>query len=81
MLVTADHGNCEQMRDPATNQEHTAHTHNPVPLVYVGPQQVTFAQNGTLADVAPTLLDLMHLEIPQEMTGRSLVSIETRQSA
>ena len=81
MLVTADHGNCEQMRDPNTDQEHTAHTHNPVPLVYVGPQQVSFAENGSLADVAPTLLDLMHLDIPQEMTGRSLVSIEARQSA
>ena len=81
MLITADHGNCEQMVDPESHQAHTAHTHNPVPLVYLGPQQVKFAENGTLADVAPTLLDLMHLEIPQEMTGRSLVSIETLQTA
>ena len=81
MLVTADHGNCEQMLDPDTHQAHTAHTHNPVPLVYVGPQAVSFAAEGTLSDVAPTLLDLMHLDIPEEMTGRSLVSIETRQSA
>lgn len=81
MLVTADHGNCEQMTDPQTAQEHTAHTHNVVPLVYFGPQAVTFTEGGTLSDVAPTLLDLMHLEVPTEMTGRSLVSIENQQSA
>ncbi len=81
MLITADHGNCEQMLDTNTNQAHTAHTHNEVPLVYVGPQLVKFADTGTLADVAPTLLDLMHMEIPGEMTGRSLVKIESRQSA
>jgi 2,3-bisphosphoglycerate-independent phosphoglycerate mutase len=82
MLVTADHGNVEQMRDEENDQEHTAHTHNLVPLVYVGPQDVQFAESGgTLSDVAPTLLDLMHLEIPQEMTGRSLVTIEARQTA
>ncbi len=81
MLITADHGNCEQMHDHDNGQTHTAHTHNPVPLVYFGPQQVTFTDRGTLADVAPTLLDLMHLDIPQEMTGRSLVRIETQRSA
>ena len=81
MLITADHGNCEQMLDPESEQEHTAHTHNVVPLVYVGPQSVRFASAGTLADVAPTLLDLMHLEIPSEMTGRSLATIETQQTA
>ena len=81
MLITADHGNVEQMRDVANDQEHTAHTHNVVPLVYVGGQAVTFAEHGTLSDVAPTLLDLMHMEIPSEMTGRSLVTIDTRQSA
>ena len=80
-LVTADHGNCEQMKDPETMQDHTAHTQNPVPLVYVGAQQVEFAPGGTLSDIAPTLLDLMHLDIPQEMTGRSLVNIATQQSA
>jgi 2,3-bisphosphoglycerate-independent phosphoglycerate mutase len=82
MLVTADHGNVEQMSDPETDQAHTAHTNNPVPLVYVGPQTVVFSEaDGTLSDVAPTLLDLMHLDIPQEMTGRSLVTIEARQRA
>lgn len=81
MLITADHGNCEQMLDPDNQQEHTAHTHNVVPLVYVGPQAVQLALGGTLADVAPTLLDLMHLEIPVEMTGRSLATIEARQTA
>ena len=81
MLVTADHGNVEQMRDPQSDQAHTAHTHNVVPLVYVGPQALEFSDKGTLSDVAPTLLDLMHLEIPSEMTGRSLVTIESAQSA
>ena len=81
MLITADHGNCEQMQDPHTEQPHTAHTHNVVPLVYVGHQAVNFDTSGTLADVAPTMLDLMHLEIPAEMTGHSLVTIETLQTA
>ncbi|MFU8817181.1 MAG: 2,3-bisphosphoglycerate-independent phosphoglycerate mutase [Pseudomonadales bacterium] len=81
MLITADHGNVEQMSDPATGQAHTAHTAEPVPLVYIGPEPVAFAENGTLADVAPTLLTLMRLEIPTEMTGRSLVSLRERQSA
>lgn len=81
MLITADHGNCEMMRDANTDQAHTAHTHNMVPLVYVGDQVVRFLDQGTLADVAPTLLALMHLEIPAEMTGKSLVSIEARQTA
>ena len=61
MLITADHGNVEQMRDVAN--EHTAHTHNVVPLVYLGGQDVEFAEHGTLSDVAP-LLDLMHMETP-----------------
>ena len=81
MLVTADHGNVEQMQDESTGQEHTAHTSNLVPLVYVGQQHVDFSDRGTLSDVAPTLLDLMHVEQPAEMTGRSLVTINTRQSA
>ncbi len=81
MLITADHGNVEQMRDIENNQEHTAHTHNLVPLVYFGPQQVHFAERGTLADIAPTLLELMHLEIPAEMTGQSLVTIDALRSA
>jgi 2,3-bisphosphoglycerate-independent phosphoglycerate mutase len=81
MLITADHGNCEQMRDHENDQAHTAHTQNLVPLVYVGQADVTFDAGGTLSDVAPTLLDLMHIEKPKEMTGRSLVNVKTRQSA
>ena len=81
MLITADHGNVEQMSDPATGQAHTAHTSEPVPLVYLGPEPVEFTEGGTLADVAPTLLTLMHLDIPPEMTGRSLIKRRERRSA
>lgn len=74
MLITADHGNVEQMRDNATGQAHTAHTCELVPFVYLGQQQgVEIAQNGVLSDVAPTLLHLMGLPQPPEMTGRNLV--------
>ncbi len=77
LLITADHGNAELMRDPATAERHTAHTLNPVPLVLVnGPASVTALADGRLADVAPTVLDLMRLARPAEMTGRSLL-IET----
>jgi 2,3-bisphosphoglycerate-independent phosphoglycerate mutase len=81
MLITADHGNVEQMEDKTSGQAHTAHTSEPVPLVYVGPQAVTLASNGVLADVAPTLLTLMHMEIPAEMTGRPLAQVRERRSA
>ncbi len=81
MLITADHGNVEKMSDPETGQPHTAHTADAVPLVYVGPQNVTLRGNGTLADVAPSLLYLMHLKVPAEMTGRSLVTVRERRSA
>jgi 2,3-bisphosphoglycerate-independent phosphoglycerate mutase len=74
MLITADHGNVEMMRDPDSHQEHTAHTSNLVPLVYVGNQQVQLQSGGSLCDVAPTLLKLMHMEAPEEMTGTPLVS-------
>ena len=73
MLVTADHGNCEMMKDPETNGPHTAHTLDKVPLVLVnGPAGVRL-RSGRLADVAPTLLDLMGLEKPAEMTGTTLI--------
>jgi 2,3-bisphosphoglycerate-independent phosphoglycerate mutase len=72
LLVTADHGNCELMRDPATDGPHTAHTTNPVPLLLVGRGDVTLA-DGRLADIAPTLLALMDLTKPAEMTGASLI--------
>jgi len=72
VLITADHGNAETMFDPATGQPHTAHTLNPVPLVYVG-RPAAVADGGTLADIAPTMLALMGLPQPPEMTGRPLV--------
>ncbi|HEV2603720.1 MAG TPA: 2,3-bisphosphoglycerate-independent phosphoglycerate mutase [Microvirga sp.] len=72
LLVTADHGNCEMMRDPVTGGPHTAHTTNPVPIILVGTDAGNLAE-GRLADVAPTLLALMGIEQPAEMTGRSLL--------
>lgn len=73
-LVTADHGNAEQMTDETSGQPHTAHTSEPVPLVYIGKNEISLASGGVLSDIAPTLLDLMELPIPGEMTGRSLVT-------
>jgi 2,3-bisphosphoglycerate-independent phosphoglycerate mutase len=74
LLITADHGNCETMRDPVTGQPHTAHTDNPVPCLLVnGPAQASL-RDGRLADVAPTILELMGLPQPSEMTGRSLLA-------
>jgi len=81
MLITADHGNCEQMLDHESGQPHTAHTCEPVPLIYYGSQALTFKSGGSLKDVAPTLLDLMHIEQPEEMNGDSLATIRARQSA
>jgi 2,3-bisphosphoglycerate-independent phosphoglycerate mutase len=81
MLVTADHGNVEKMNDPESGQAHTAHTSEPVPLLYFGPQEITLLKDGALADVAPTLLQLMHLEPPGEMTGQSLARIWEQQRA
>ena len=73
LLVTADHGNCELMRDPQTGGPHTAHTTNPVPLLLSGARNRALVGDGRLADIAPTLLELMELAKPQEMTGRSLL--------
>jgi 2,3-bisphosphoglycerate-independent phosphoglycerate mutase len=81
LLITADHGNVEQMRDDRTGQAHTAHTSEPVPLVYVGPLALSLEPRGTLADVAPTLLHIMGLEIPREMSGKPLAKISERRSA
>jgi 2,3-bisphosphoglycerate-independent phosphoglycerate mutase len=72
LLVTADHGNCELMRDPETGGPHTAHTTNPVPIFLMGRPGATL-RDGRLADLAPTLLKLMGLAVPAEMTGASLV--------
>ena len=73
MLVTADHGNLEQMRDAATNEPHTQHTVGVVPLVLVNAPAVKALSDGRLADLAPTLLELLGLPQPSEMTGRSLL--------
>ncbi len=78
MLITADHGNAEQMKNPNTNKPHTAHTNNPVPLIYVGNRDTSIAEpfTGTLADLAPTMLALMNVEPPKEMTGKCLLNIK-----
>ena len=74
MLLTADHGNAEQMIDPATGGPHTAHTLNPVPVALIGGPPGARLRDGRLADVAPTVLALMGLPAPPEMTGRSLIA-------
>ncbi|MBX3726507.1 MAG: 2,3-bisphosphoglycerate-independent phosphoglycerate mutase [Xanthomonadales bacterium] len=74
MLVTADHGNLELMRDPDTGQPHTAHTVGPVPLLHVGQRPLRLSPGGALRDIAPTVLALMGLPAPPEMSGRSLVA-------
>lgn len=74
-LITADHGNAEQMVDPDSGQPHTAHTTLPVPLIYFGDQALSLNDGGKLSDVAPTLLELMALEVPEEMTGKSLLNL------
>ncbi|MCJ8138379.1 2,3-bisphosphoglycerate-independent phosphoglycerate mutase [Falsirhodobacter halotolerans] len=74
MLVIADHGNCETMVDPVTGGPHTAHTTNLVPAILVGGAAGARLQDGRLADVAPTLLQLMGLPQPAEMTGKSLIA-------
>jgi 2,3-bisphosphoglycerate-independent phosphoglycerate mutase len=73
MIVTADHGNCETMVDPITGGPHTAHTLNPVPVALVGGPAGVRLRDGRLADLAPTVLDLMGLDLPPEMTGRTLI--------
>jgi 2,3-bisphosphoglycerate-independent phosphoglycerate mutase len=73
LLVTADHGNAEMMRDPETGEPHTAHTTFDVPIIVVGANEPLKVSPGRLADVAPTLLDLMGIEKPKEMTGHSLI--------
>ena len=77
LLITADHGNAEQMIDYKTGEPHTAHTTNPVPLILVSADKnLKLKQGGKLADLAPTMLDLMNLEKPEEMTGESLLDRE-----
>jgi len=74
MIVTADHGNLELMRDPVTGAPHTAHTVGPVPLVYFG-RAANMRADGSLRDIAPTMLTLLGLPVPAEMTGQSLVEL------
>ena len=74
MIVTADHGNLEMMRDPETGAPHTAHTVGPVPLVFVG-RPARLRDGGSLRDIAPTMLALLDLPVPVEMTGRSLLEL------
>jgi 2,3-bisphosphoglycerate-independent phosphoglycerate mutase len=73
MIVTADHGNCETMVDPKTGGPHTAHTTNPVPVILVGRPEGAELREGRLSDLAPTLLGLMGVPLPPEMTGVSLI--------
>ena len=79
ILITADHGNAEKMRaDDAPDDPHTAHTSNLVPLIYVG-RAAKISTGGCLSDIAPTLLALMDIEQPAEMTGRCLIEIDANQ--
>ncbi len=73
-LVTADHGNVEEMFDEEANQPHTQHTTLPVPLVYVGPRHIALQEGGSLADIAPTMLHLLDIEQPEQMNGKNLVT-------
>jgi 2,3-bisphosphoglycerate-independent phosphoglycerate mutase len=79
LLITADHGNAETMRDAVSGEPHTAHTTNPVPVILVNaPSGVEKLADGRLADIAPTVLDLIGLDRPRAMTGRSLIETATR---
>lgn len=73
-LITADHGNAEKMRDASTGQAHTAHTSEPVPLIYFG-RKGRILDNGRLSDLAPTMLYLLGMEVPEQMTGHSIVEL------
>ncbi|MEM7083123.1 MAG: 2,3-bisphosphoglycerate-independent phosphoglycerate mutase, partial [Pseudomonadota bacterium] len=72
LLMTADHGNAEKMEDEHTGQAHTAHTTFDVPLLYIG-REAEIIEDGVLSDIAPTLLHMMGLDVPEQMTGRSLI--------
>ena len=80
LIVTADHGNCELMKDPATGGPHTSHTTNPVPVVVMSGQAGAI-NDGSLADIAPTILDLMGIPIPREMTGHSILHEDAARAA
>jgi 2,3-bisphosphoglycerate-independent phosphoglycerate mutase len=72
-LITADHGNAEQMINLKTGEPYTAHTSNPVKCIYVGNDEVKTLKNGKLCDLAPTILELLRVPKPQEMKGKSLI--------
>jgi 2,3-bisphosphoglycerate-independent phosphoglycerate mutase len=72
VIITADHGNAEQMEDRATGQPHTAHTMNPVPFLYIG-RRANLLNDGALRDIAPSMLTIMGLPQPAEMSGHSLI--------
>ena len=74
-LITADHGNCEKMKDEVTGQPFTAHTNLPVPFIYMG-RAAEMREGGRLCDIAPTMLYLMGMEIPAEMTGKSIITLK-----
>jgi 2,3-bisphosphoglycerate-independent phosphoglycerate mutase len=76
LIITADHGNVEQLWDESTNSPLTAHTTNPVPLVYIGHKSCNLRENASLPDIVPTLFDMMALEQPTEMTGQSLLTTD-----
>ncbi|MFZ3050038.1 MAG: 2,3-bisphosphoglycerate-independent phosphoglycerate mutase [Methanothrix sp.] len=79
VLLTADHGNAEKMQDSDTGQPHTAHTTNPVPFTLITPDRKSYQlrEDGILADVAPTVLELMHIPQPEAMTGRTLINLRS----
>lgn len=80
IVLTADHGNCEQLIDPDTGKPHTQHTLNPVPCLIIDPDRWKLESGGSLKDIAPTVLQLMGLDIPSEMTGHSLLIKETEEA-
>jgi 2,3-bisphosphoglycerate-independent phosphoglycerate mutase len=73
-IITADHGNAETMVDPVSGEPHTAHTTNPVPLLYISEEanKYRLRSDGALCDVSPTILNILHVELPKEMGGRDL---------
>jgi 2,3-bisphosphoglycerate-independent phosphoglycerate mutase len=81
LIITADHGNCEQMADPDNGEPHTAHTMNRVPFILTGGPNGLDLEDGCLADIAPTVLELLGLPQPQSMTGHSLMRHRARDAA
>ena len=73
VVLTADHGNAEYMEDKTTHAPYTAHTTNPVPLFVINAGDIKLKETGALCDIAPTVLDIMGIEKPAEMTGNSLI--------